>query len=148
MRSQVSAIVGAAALLMLVGAGCSASVGSDSGKATLAPPTLGAFVLTKPNDGNQWEEGNIDQIDESVSAYAVTFRSNEERVLRPLTAIAPFPSKSANVKVGDKVVAEWVTDSYYSGVVAAVGTDSATITWDDGSAPSDVSLLRITTTYK
>lgn len=143
---QASAVAGAAALLLLVGGGCSASVGSDSGKVAIAPPTVGAFVLTKPNDGNQWEEGNVDQIDDGV--YAVTFRSNEDRVIRPLTAIAPFPSKSASVKVGDKVVAEWVADSYYSGVVAAVGTDSATITWDDGSAPSDVSLLRITTTYK
>lgn len=143
-RSQASAIVGAAALLLLMGAGCSASVGT--GSADLAPPSPGDFVLTKPNNGNQWEEGNVDQVDGTI--YTVKFRSNDEIVARPLTAIAPFPSKSANVEVGDKVVAEWVADSYYSGVITAVGDSSATVKWDDGSAPSDVSLLRITTTFK
>ncbi len=145
MQSRTS-LAGAAALLLLMGAGCSASVGGDSAKEALAPPVVGDFVLTKPNNANQWEEGNVDQIDDGI--YAVTFKSNEDRVIRPLTAIAPFPSKSANVKVGDKVVAEWVADSYYSGVITAVGDSAATVKWDDGSAPSDVSLLRITTTFK
>lgn len=143
-RSQASAIVGAAALLLLIGAGCSASIGS--GSADLKPPSPGDFVLTKPDDGFSWEEGNIDQI--NGATYTVKLRSNDEIVARPLTAIALLPTKSADVKVGDKVVAEWVPDLFYSGVVTAVGVSSATVKWDDGSAPSDVSLLRITTTFK
>ncbi|MBI4098425.1 MAG: hypothetical protein HY437_00115 [Candidatus Magasanikbacteria bacterium] len=146
MRIRSSAAVGFATvgILLLLGAGCSASVGE--GNTNEAPPTAGAFVLTPDNDGDQWFEGNIDQIDGTI--YTVKLRADDKIVARPLTAIAPFPSKSASVKVGDKVVAEWVTDSYYRGVVTAVGTDSATIKWDDGSAPSDVILMRITKTYK
>lgn len=151
MRTKSSVAVGFATVgvLLLLGAGCSVSTG-DSGasesSAAMPPPTVGAFVLTPDNDGEQWLEGNIDKIDGTV--YVVKLRANDKIVLRPLTAIAQYPQKSASVKVGDKVVAEWTTDTYYKGVVTAVGANSATIKWDDGSAPSDVILMRITRTYK
>lgn len=140
-QSRVSFVAGAAALLLLVGAGCSAGTGGTSS----AGPTPGTFVIVQASEGNLWEEGNVDQVNGTV--YTVKLKSDDRVVALPLTAIAPFPTKSASVKVGDKVVAEWGA-SYDSGVVKAVGTDSATIAWDDGSTPSDVSLLSITMTYK
>ncbi|OGL88706.1 hypothetical protein A3H75_00500 [Candidatus Uhrbacteria bacterium RIFCSPLOWO2_02_FULL_51_9] len=150
MRTKSSVAVGFATVgvLLLLGAGCSTSIGDvgDGDDAAVAPPTAGAFVLTQDNDGDQWFEGNIDQIDGTI--YTVKLRADDKIVARPLTAIAPYPSKSASVKVGDKVIAEWVTDTYYKGVVTAVGANSATIKWDDGSVPSDVILMRITKTYK
>lgn len=143
----MSVVVGLAAFLLLAGAGCSTGGGSTSGtSATVAPPTAGAFVLTPDDSGNQWYEGNVDQI--SGSIYTVKLRSNDKMVARPLTSLAPYPSGFASVKVGDKVVAAWTSDTFYRGVVTAVSDSSATIKWDDGAEPSDVSLTAVVKTYK
>lgn len=139
--SRVSSIAGAAALLLLVGAGCSAGTGGN----VSAGPTSGAFVIVQASEGNAWEEGNVDKVNGSL--YTVKLKSDDRLVDLPLSALAPFPTKSASVKVGDKVIAE--SGAYYdSGVVTAVSDSSATIAWVDGSTPSDVSLLRITTTFE
>lgn len=128
--------------LLLLGAGCSVSVGNDS---VVEPPSVGDAVLA-PDDGAHWWAGTIDQVDGTI--YTVKFDADGKIVARPLTHIAPFPSGSVTVAVGDKVVAEWTPDSFYAGVVTAVSGDQATVKWDDGSSPSEVPLDGITQPFK
>lgn len=129
-------------MLFLLGAGCSASVETDN---AVAAPSVGDAVLAA-DDGARWWTGAVDQINGTI--YTVKFDADGKIVARPLTAIAPLPNGSVDVVVGDKVVAEWSADTFYAGVVVAVSGDTATVKWDDGSSPSDVSFDGITKTFK
>jgi len=110
-----------------------------------AAPEVGARVLA-PDNGSVWWEGTIDQVDGTI--YTVKFNADDKIVARPLTNIAPYPAGALAVEVGDAVVGEWTSGTFYAGTVAAISGNLATVAWDDGSAPSEVATNRLTKTFK
>lgn len=59
------------------------------------------------------------------------------------TSNAAAPANEAKFKAGETVVARWMKNSYYEGVIESVGANKAKVKWSDGSSPSDVDLVDI-----
>lgn len=129
--------------LLLVGAGCSFSVGDGATES----PSLGDKVLVQAENSNPWYQAEVESFSDNV--YTVRYSdgdSVEEGVT--LDRMAPVPSGAAMVKVGDRVVAAWMLDSFYAGTVTAVGSGAATIRWDDGSEPKETALDQMVKPFK
>ena len=137
-QSRLAVLGAVFGALLLVGAGCSASIGSGAA----AAPSLGDEVFVKPTDGDRWDKATIEAFSGDVYSVRDSFTDQVEEGVT-LNRMAPLPSGAAIVKVGDRVVGAWVGDSFYGGTVTAVGTGAATIKWDDGSAPSETTFDQI-----
>jgi hypothetical protein len=55
----------------------------------------------------------------------------------------PRAPATYKAKVGDTVVAEWITQSWFSGKVKTLKADKATVEWADGSRPTEVAVDKL-----
>lgn len=59
------------------------------------------------------------------------------------SANAAAPAEEGKFKTGDTVVARWMKNSYYEGIVEDLQANKAKIKWSDGSNPTDVELVDV-----
>ncbi|NNE98084.1 MAG: DUF4537 domain-containing protein [Pyrinomonadaceae bacterium] len=124
---------------------------------------VGDMVLAKVGSSTYWNGAEITKIDGEV--YAVKTVENAESAnvdankiikispatasnlkekagstdfLKDATSKKPTIPSDYKPKVGDKVLAQWAANSWWSGKVTKVVGDKTTIAWEDGSKPSAV----------
>lgn len=128
----------------------------------------GDLVLAKTGTGTVWTGAEITSIDGAVyKVKAVTGDtvSNvaEELIIKVPPAVAadlkdkagatsflkeaqkgkPAIPSDFKPKKGDKVIAEWSTNTWYTGVIDSVSGTNIFVAWDDKSKPSAVNSNRI-----
>lgn len=104
------------------------------------PYAVGTHVAAKWSGGDYWGatiNGNAN------GKYQVKYDdgTTSEVSASDIKSITP----KSEIKVGDKVLAVWMTNGkMYNGVVEELKDDGAMVKWDDGSAASLVSYSNIT----
>lgn len=78
-------------------------------------------------------------------ATAATFKDKVDSndFLKEAQAKNPTAPDGYKPKKGDKVVALWATNSWYSGKVNDISGDKVSVAWDDGSKPSDADMDKV-----
>ena len=124
---------------------------------------VGEMVLAKVGSSSYWNGAEIVEIEDGVygvktveNAQTSSVDANKILKITPATAAnlkqkagstdflknaqSKKPEMAANYKPkkGDKVLAQWSTSSWWSGIVTKIDGGKTTIAWDDGSKPSDV----------
>lgn len=128
----------------------------------------GDMVLAKVGSGTYWNGAEISGINGDV--YVVkpvaggdTANLPAEKIIKVSAAVGADMKKQAGStdfstvaqskkpvrdsaympKVGEKVLGEWSTNSWWSGRVQKTGGGKATIAWEDGSKPSEIMLEKV-----
>jgi len=127
----------------------------------------GDIVLAKISTGSYWNGAEISKIDGDV--YVVknesgqTFNVSAEKIIKiPADVVANFKDKASSTdflkeaqakkpsaptefkpKVGEKVLGEWATNSWYQAKVEKISGTKATLAWEDGTKPSEVDFTKI-----
>ncbi len=129
---------------------------------------VGEIVLAKTSSGTYWNGAEITSIEgdvyvvkltqggstsnvtpEKVIKVSAVTEANFKKQAESSDFSGKAQSKSPVIpagykpKTGDKVVAEWVSKSWYSGRVQTVSGEKATVAWDDNSKPSEVAIDKI-----
>jgi hypothetical protein len=129
---------------------------------------VGDFVIAKQGDQNSWAPAEVTRadgraIEVNTIAYKQAVNLSPEQVIAPrpaaieefkklkteqgfdekVTSMRPTLPSGYVLKKGDKVVAAWSGNSWYSGTVLGRSGDRMTIKWDDNSRPSEVDMARI-----
>ena len=124
---------------------------------------VGDMVLAKTGSSSYWNGAEITKIEGAVygvktveSARTSNVDANKIIKITPATAAnlkdkagstdflkeakSKKPEIAANFKAknGEKVLAQWATNSWWSGKVTKVSGNKTTVAWDDGSKPSEV----------
>lgn len=128
---------------------------------------VGDTVLAKISSGNYWNGVEVSSINGEV--YAVKTDSGQtsnvsaEKIIKIPADIAANFKQRASVndfmkqaqarkptfpedfkpKVGEKVLAEWSTNSWWQAKVQKVSGDKATVAWEDGSKPAEVNFSKV-----
>ncbi len=78
-------------------------------------------------------------------ATAATFKDKVDSndFLKKAQAKSPKAPNGYKPKKGDKVVALWATNSWWSGKVNNISGDKVSVAWDDGSKPSDIDMDKV-----
>lgn len=127
----------------------------------------GDMVLAKTSTGSYWNGAEITNIDGDVYVVKTTQGTSAnvppEKIIKVSAATMADMKKQAGStdflkeaqaksptipvgykpKAGDRVVAEWVSKSWYTGTVQSVAGGKATIAWEDKSKPSEVIFERV-----
>ena len=129
---------------------------------------VGDMVLAKIQSNSYWNGAEITKIDGDVYTVKGVGRSNITNLdankiikitaataanfkdkaksgdfLKDAQAKSPAPAKNYKAKNGDKVVALWATNSWYSGKVTKVSGSKITVAWDDGTKPREVDAEKV-----
>lgn len=129
---------------------------------------VGDMVLAKVQSNSYWSGAEITEIKEDVyvvkavgststknvdpnkiikvmPATAATFKDKVDSndFLKEAQAKKPSAPDGYKPKKGDKVVALWASNSWYSGKVNKVEGDKITVAWDDGDDPDEVDLENV-----
>jgi hypothetical protein len=124
---------------------------------------VGDMVLAKVGSSSYWNGAEITKIEgdnygvktienakaaevganKIIKVSATTAASLKEKggsteFLKAAQAKKPEIPKNFKPKAGEKVLAEWTTNSWWSGKFQKTSGGKATIAWDDGSKPSEV----------
>lgn len=124
---------------------------------------VGDMVLAKTGTGTVWSGAEITGIEgdvykvQAVGGASVVNVPAEKMIKISAATAADFKDKASATdflkeaqthkptvpadfkpKKGDKVVAEWTTNSWYSGKIDSISGSKITVAWDDGSKPSAV----------
>ncbi len=124
---------------------------------------VGDMVLAKTSSSTIWNGAEVTKIDGDVyvvkqvgSSSTKNLDSNKVIKISPATAAnfkdkagsseflktaqgkTPSPAKNYEAKKGDKVLALWSINSWYTGKVNDVKSDKITVAWDDGTKPKAV----------
>ena len=124
---------------------------------------VGEMVLAKIGSSTYWNGAEITKIEGGVysvktveSANSANIDGNKIIKISPATAsnlkskagstdfLKQAKSKKPEIpggyqpKKGDKVLAQWATNSWWSGKVEKIDGDKVTVAWEDGSKPSAV----------
>lgn len=100
--------------------------------------TVGMTVAAKWTD-NEFYLANITAVNGDKCSVDYTDGSKGEVKIADLKQIA----EKSELKVGDKVLAVWSGSKFYSGTIKEMKESGATITWDDGTADSEVAYGKI-----
>jgi transcription antitermination factor NusG len=79
----------------------------------------------------------------SATAANISDRASSTDFLKDAQTHKPTVPSDFKPKKGDKVVAEWTTNSWYSGKIDRVDSSKIYVAWDDGSNPSPVNTDRV-----
>ena len=130
--------------------------------------TAGDFVLAKSIDSDAWYNAQVEKIGDGFievkqTSEANTFKTPADRIIKvsgitaedfkkelaetnftsEATKHRPIVLDNYVPKVGEKVLAEWTENNWYTGKVKKVSADKINIAWLDNSNPSDVSLAGV-----
>jgi hypothetical protein len=115
-----------------------AVIGSVDAAPAPAAIAVGMRVAAKWTDGNWWY-GAIGQVESD--GYVINYADGDVLKVAP-TDVVPVVTPGV-LHVGDHVLAVWKGARMYPGVITAVHQSSATVRWDDGSAPLEISFEQI-----
>lgn len=127
----------------------------------------GDIVLAKIGTGSYWNGAEIESVDGEV--YKVKADGGQssnvsaEKIIKiPADVAANFKQKSETndflklaqakkpsapvgfkPKEGEKVLGEWAANSWYQAKVEKINGDKATLAWEDGTKPSEISLSKV-----
>lgn len=128
----------------------------------------GDYVLAKQGTGSRWDGAKVDSV--SPGLVVVKFYSDgssanlpPEKVIAVSAAVAadlkaeaakadflhkaqagkPVAPSGYKPKAGDKVVSPWTSTSWYVAKVKSVAGDKATLAWEGGMTPEEVSFDKI-----
>ncbi|MEP6900991.1 MAG: hypothetical protein ABJA66_04525 [Actinomycetota bacterium] len=129
---------------------------------------VGDIILAKTGNGNYWDGGEITGIEGDVYKVKFVTALNSvnvpaEKIIKISSAvIADFKDKAGATgflknaqatrpaapadykpKKGDRVLAEWSTNSWYSGSIDNISGSNIYIAWDDTSKPSAVNSSKV-----
>jgi preprotein translocase subunit YajC len=130
---------------------------------------VGDMVLAKTSGtGTYWNGAEVTSIDGDVYKVKPTSITSSlnvpaEKIIKVSSAVAadfkdkagakdftveaqkhkPLAAGDYKPKKGDRVVAEWTTNSWYSGKVEKYEEPNITIAWDDGSKPSPLNWSKV-----
>ena len=124
---------------------------------------VGDMVLAKVGSSSYWNGAEVTKIEGDVysvktveSATSANLDGNKIIKISPATAsnlknkagstdfLKQAKSKNPEIpdgykpKPGEKVLAQWATNSWWSGKVQKISGDKTTVAWEDGSKPSEV----------
>lgn len=123
---------------------------------------VGEIVLAKISTGSYWNDAEIASLDGDVAAVKTndgrTTNVSLEKIIKIPAAVAanfkdraktndflaeaqtkkPAAPAEYKPKTGEKVLAEWSTNSWWQATVQKVSGDRATVAWEDGSKPSEL----------
>jgi len=124
---------------------------------------VGDMVLAKVGSSSYWNGAEIMKIDGEVYSVKTVENAKEANIdgnkiikISPATAsnlkkkggstdfLKEAQSKKPEIpadfkpKNGEKVLAQWATNSWWSGKVQKISGDKTTIAWEDGSKPSEI----------
>lgn len=149
MTKKVSYLGAAMAVIVLVGAGCSAQSVTPTTSAPSAQPAatqpsaqpvaaekfpVGTKVLANYQSGDYWWDATVTGI--SNGSYSIKYTTGGTSDTLTADKLANYPKTAASVKVGDKVIAKWLSLGWYSGTIASLEGSAAKVTWSDGSQTS------------
>ena len=103
-----------------------------------ATPSPGGFTVGQ-SVASPWQGGDLYLAKvTAIEDDQVTVQYADDNSTRSISAadIKPIPLKTW--AVGDRVLAVWASGRFYSGEITKVVGSSYTVTWDDGSTPSEV----------
>ncbi len=100
--------------------------------------TTGMSVAAKWTDNNYYL-ATITSINGDTYAVDYTDGSKGEVKITDLKML----SEKSELKVGNKVIAVWAGSKFYSGTIKEIKETGAIITWDDGTADSEVAYGKI-----
>lgn len=127
----------------------------------------GDIVLAKVSSGSFWNGAEISNIDGDVFVVKTengqTFNISADKIVKiPADVAANFKNKASTTdflteahtkkttvpagfkpKEGERVLGEWATNSWYQAAVQKIGSDKATLAWEDGTKPSEISLTKV-----
>lgn len=127
----------------------------------------GDIVLAKISTGSYWNGVEISKIDGDV--YVVknesgqNFNVSAEKIIKiPADVAANFKDKAKSAdflkeaqaakptvpggfkpKVGERVLGEWATNSWYQAKVEKISGTKATLAWEDGTKPTEIDFAKI-----
>lgn len=128
----------------------------------------GEMVLAKLNSGTYWNGAEVSSVEGEVIVVknmltGASANLSPEKIIKVTPAIAadlkdkagatdfttkaqakkPAAPAGYKPKAGEKVLGEWTTNSWWQGKVEKISGDKATIAWEDGSKPSEISLSKV-----
>lgn len=128
---------------------------------------VGEIVLAKVASGSYWNGVELTGINGEVYAVKLdngqTSNISAEKIIKiPADVAANFKQKNETndfikeaqtkkptrptgykPKEGEQVLGEWATNSWYQAKVQKISGDKATLAWEDGTKPSEISLEKV-----
>lgn len=115
------------------------STGTYWNGAEITSITDGVYVVKYTNDNNT---GNLppEKIVAISAATAADFKSQAGKndFLTKAQAGSPVRPAGYKPKVGDRVLGEWTSKSWYPAKVTAIAGGKATLAWEDNSKPTEL----------